>query len=106
MKGDIDFFDDAMRPDGLDQYGDTKKLGDYAKAHKHTSINEFWIKDSWCGAAQKMLLQVKEIACKGNYDRNAGDMGADYADWNFFVRISVGSYDKPYELINQVAKAA
>lgn len=98
LAGTIDFFDDAMRPDGLDMYGDTKKLGDYAKSHRYTSINEFHIEGNWEGEAREMLLKVKEIVCKGNYDRNAGDMGADYPDWNFFTRISVGSWDRPYEL--------
>lgn len=55
---------------------------------------------------KKMLSQIRDIACKGNYNRNAGDMGADYPDWNFFVHILIGSYDKPYELTNQAAKAA
>ena len=31
MKGDIDFFDDAMRADGTNQFGDSRKLSDYAK---------------------------------------------------------------------------
>lgn len=106
MKGDIDFFDDAMRPDGLDHWGETRKLSDYAKKEGHTTVNEFHIEGNWEGEARKMLLTIKEIVCKGNYNRNAGDMGADYADWNFFTRISVGSYDKPYELISNAALAA
>jgi hypothetical protein len=53
-----------------------------------------------------MLSQIRDIACKGNYNRSAGDMVADYPDWNFFVHILIGSYDKPYELTNQAAKAA
>lgn len=105
LKGDINFFDDAMRPDGIDHFGDSRKLTDYAKVNRYTSVNEFHIEGNWEGEAQKMLLKVKEIICKGNYNRNAGDMGADYPDWNFFTRISIGSYDKPYEL-TQVALAA
>lgn len=106
MKGDIDFFDDDMRADGTNHFGDSRKLSDYVKAERHTSVNEYYIEENWMGEAQKMLSQIRDIACKGNYNRNAGDMGADYPDWNFFVHISVGSYDKPYEFINQVAKAA
>lgn len=106
MKGDIDFFNDAMRPDGTNHYGDSRKLSDYAKQKGHTSVNEYYIKENWCGEAQKMLSKIRDIACKGNYNRNAGDMGADYPDWNFFVHISVGSYDKPYELISTAALAA
>ena len=106
VKGDIDFFDDAMRPDGLDNWGDTKKLSDYAKKEGHTSINEYSIESSWEGEAKEMLLKIKEVVCKGSYNRNADDMGADYADMTFFTRISVGSYDKPYELVSNVAVAA
>lgn len=106
LKGDIDFFDDAMRPDGTNNHGETYKLSDYRKEQGHTSVNHFWIEDHWCGEAQEMLLKIKEIACKGNVDRNAGDMGADYPAWNFFVEISIGAYNRPYELIEKVAKAA
>jgi hypothetical protein len=106
MKGDIDFFDDVMRPDDLDNWGDTKKLSDYAKQEGYTSINEYSIESNWEGKAREMLLQVREIVCKGSYNRNAGDMGADYCDMTFFIRISVGSYDKPYELISTAAIAA
>jgi hypothetical protein len=105
IKGDIDFFDDAMCPDGLDHFGDSRKLTDYAKAHKYTSVNEFHIEGNWEGEAREMLLKVKEIVCKGNYNRNAGDMGADYPDWNFFTRITIGSYDKPYEFIPSASAA-
>lgn len=106
MKGDIDFFDDAMRPDGRDQWNETKKLSDYAKKEGHTSINEYSIESNWEGEAREILLKIKEVVCKGSYNRNADDMGADYADMTFFTRISVGSYDKPYELVSNVAVAA
>lgn len=106
LKGDINFFDDAMRPDGTNNFGDSRKLSDYAKEGRHTSVNEFHIESNWCGEARDMLLKVKEIVCKGHFDSNAGDMGADYAGWNFHVRISVGSYDRPYELIQSSAAFA
>jgi hypothetical protein len=106
LKGDIDFFDDAMRLDGINHFGDSMKLDRYVKERRHTGINEFCIESNWRGEALAMLLQVKEIVCKGHFDRNAGDMGADYPGWNFHVRISVGSYDKPYELIFTAAIAA
>lgn len=67
MKGDIDFFDDAMRADGTNNFGDSRKLSDYAKENGHTSVNEYFIKESWCGAAQKMLSEIRDIACKGNF---------------------------------------
>jgi hypothetical protein len=53
MKGDIDFFDDAMRADGTNHYGDSRKLSDYAKAERHTSVNEYYIKENWMSEAQK-----------------------------------------------------
>lgn len=106
IRGDIDFFNDDMRADGTTHFGESRKLSDYTKANGHTSVNEYYIKENWVGEAQKMLSQIRDIACEGNFNRNAGDMGADYPDWNFFVHISIGSYDKPYQFIDQFAKAS
>lgn len=106
LAGPIDFFDDSARADGHDYLGQDRKLSQWDKEHRHVQVNEFWIKDSWAGEAREFLLQVKNIVCKGNVNRNAGDLGADYPDWNFFTCISIGSWDKPYELKETLRKAA
>lgn len=36
----------------------------------------------------------------GQIDRNAGDMGADYCDCNFYKCFSVGKWNQPCEFIN------
>lgn len=98
MAGNVDFFDDAMRPDGTNNFGDSYKLDAYAKERRYTQVNEYWIEENWCGEALEMLKKIKEIVCVGHYDRNAGDMGADYPNMTFFVDIRIGAWNKPYEL--------
>lgn len=98
LSGDIDFFDDAMRPDGTDNHGRSYKLEDYDKERRYTQVNEYWVESNWKGKALKMLKEVKKIVCAGHFDRNAGDMGADYPNMTFFVDIRIGAWNKPYEL--------
>lgn len=98
LSGDIDFFDDAMRRDGTDNFGDSYKLSDSAKEKHYTTVSEYHIETNWKGEALKMLKKVKKIVCAGHFDRNAGDMGADYPNMTFFVSMSVGAWNKPYQL--------
>lgn len=99
VAGPLDFFDDNMRTDKLYRGEESQKLSDYDKAKKHTTVNQYWIKDRWTGKAGEMLQKIADIALVGNYNRNAGDLGADYADYNFFVDIAIGKWDKPYQLV-------
>ena len=46
--------------------------------------------------ARKVLKRIYDIISPGCYDRNAGDMGADYSDMTFFIDIEIGQWDKPY----------
>jgi len=64
-------------------------------------INHYYIKEQWSDVPrtmntlleiQRCILEVKE--CK---DRNYGDVGADYSDFNYFYNIRFGSNDFEYE---------
>ena len=63
---------------------------------EYQQVNHFYIQDHWQGEAGKVLARIKEIISQGNgiqvYD---GDYGA-VPDW--YVRISIGSWDAPYIL--------
>ena len=45
----------------------------------------------------KQILEVIEIICGENVDRNAGDMGADYANYDYFESVTFGAWNKSYE---------
>lgn len=47
----------------------------------------------------RMMNCITEI--KESVDYNAGDMGADYPNYNFYIDLQVGRWDKPYQCIEQ-----
>ena len=43
-----------------------------------------------------VIEKINKIIASGSYNRNAGDMGADYCDYNYYTDIFIGKWDKPY----------
>lgn len=71
----------------------------YEMKKDYFSVNEFFIEDHWKGEAKKLFNTILKTIYKHvgrHYDRNAGDMGADYAGWNYHIFLSVGSWCSPY----------
>ncbi len=64
----------------------------------HHQINEFYISENWKGEGRKVLEKILECCQvgEGMYNRNAGDMGADYPDYTYFIEINIGKWNKPY----------
>ena len=63
-------------------------------------VNEFWINENWDGEARKVFLRIKKIVADvagARYNRNADDPGADYPDYNYFLWMQVGKWDRPCE---------
>ena len=61
-------------------------------------INHYHIPSSWLGEALEVFNEILKCCQigEGSYDRNAGDMGADYCNMTYFINISVGKWNKPY----------
>jgi hypothetical protein len=72
------------------------------------SVNHFWINENWKGEAKEIFTKMLECCQvgEGSYDRNAGDVGADYGDTTYFIELSVGRWDKPYKSIAPLDKVA
>ena len=66
-------------------------------------VNIFYIERMWSNNPEtmKVLLKINEIinSVKKCEDRNAGDLSADYADFNFFYEIGFGTWNKEYERV-------
>lgn len=63
----------------------------------HQQVNHFYIHDRFTGEAKDMLTKIKEIANEGNRTISEdGDYGPIPA---FYLRISIGQWDKPYKLL-------
>lgn len=69
------------------------------EGRSYKSINHYWIDSNYEGKQLRFLKQLKSLI-EGNagtqYDRNAGDMGADYPDCNYYIDISLGKWNKPF----------
>ncbi len=67
---------------------------DFGTAYQQ--VNHFYIHEHWEGKARKVLARIKSVIDNGNgvevYD---GDYGAVP---NWYVRISIGDWDRPYRL--------
>jgi hypothetical protein len=71
---------------------------------KHYQINDKW-PQKYEGDTRKLIETVNKIiaSVKESYDRNEGDMGADYPNMTFFKSINLGKWDKEYEKVEGVA---
>ena len=65
---------------------------------EHQTINPHYPDNSIIPEmANKILSIIGSV--KFRFDSNAGDMGADYAGWNFFIDIAIGKWDKAYQRV-------
>lgn len=67
------------------------------------SINDHWLEDNKNENERSVFGIINKIITKvtgGQVDRNAGDMGADYSDCNFYKEFAVGKWNQPCEFIN------
>lgn len=62
----------------------------------HTSVNPYCLQNHWTGEAREALLKLREAMMKGNHDRS--DSMTDYFDVGWYIRINIGTFDKPYTL--------
>jgi len=62
-----------------------------------TQINNYYLKNIECENTKTIFQIVDKIINRitgGNYDRNAGDLGADYSDCNFYKSYRVGEWNE------------
>lgn len=89
MSSDIDFIN------SLTERGECLR-----NKRDYMQVNQYYIEEYFNGKAKEILLKIKDIitgikTCKNS---NAGDLSADYSDYNYFYNINIGKFDKPYQL--------
>ena len=94
LEGPADFYEDFQYKENVG-----------SKENFNLQINEHHIDSNFEGVSRDVLSRIKEIieTSEKYYDRNAGDIGADYCDYTFYYTIEIGRYDKPY-VVKKVAK--
>ncbi len=63
----------------------------------HYEIRDYYL-DEYAQEIKDVFSKIEHeiVSRKAYYDRNAGDMGADYGDHTFFYYVYVGKWDKPF----------
>ena len=89
-------------PEQYNQYEDKYVAPDLNKGH--SSVNHFWVKDHYPNNA-KFFQNVVEIIKTAPYYAGVGelwfdesDIQTDYFHTAYYMRISVGQWDKPFQV--------
>ncbi len=86
--GKIDFFGN---------YINSKGEGWSENQPHHYDVNQYHFAKNYTGDALNAISELLEAANDGNWDRS--DSQSDYFDIGWYVYLSIGTWDKPYELI-------
>lgn len=93
--GVIDFFENF-----IDVYNKEKDLrggfNDRGIPAKYIQVNTYWYHEHFTGKAKEFLKEVFTVMNNGNHDNS--DIQTDYFDVGWYVRVGIGSWDKPYEV--------
>jgi hypothetical protein len=72
----------------------------------NVQVNQYYLKETEKLTTKgKLVFQhIMEIcnSVERCYDRNAGDVGADYGDSTYFIDLDVGQWDMPHKIIPAV----
>ena len=97
--GDIDF---------IKNYNDVQAAtrwyeSDYRQAKTYLPVNQYYIKETFTEDSREFLSKLYVIMNSMNYDNS--DIMTDYFDIGYYTLISIGTWDKPYQLTNVVELA-
>ena len=90
LKGTVDFSENFHTPES-----------------KHCQVNQYWIDSNWTNAeAKAALLKINEIMHNAPGRANVlrkffdhSDAMTDYFHTAFYTHLSVGEWNKPYEMV-------
>ena len=70
----------------------------------NVQVNQYYLKETEKLTTKgKLIFQHVMQICNSVercYDRNAGDVGADYGDSTYFIDLDIGQWDKPHKIIS------
>jgi hypothetical protein len=70
----------------------------------YVQVNQYYLKETEKLTTKgKLIFQHVMQICNSVercYDRNAGDVGADYGDSTYFIDLDIGLWDKPHKIIS------
>ena len=69
-----------------------------SQATDNIKVNSYWYDTTFSGTALECIQKIMNVLNEGNHDNS--DIQTDYFDVGWYVDVYIGSYNKPYVLIN------
>jgi len=100
LKTPLRLLDDAVEGSGA---------GETLERFGYVDVIEGWMSEAWTGETLAALKKIFEIAQRvggGSYDRNAGDVFADYSNFTYYIDVSFGRWDRPCDFPRDTSQEA
>jgi hypothetical protein len=92
--GEIDFIKNYN-----DNKNDTTQRFD-PKAVDNIRVNHYWFREHFSGVAQQCIAEIID-ALRGPKHYDNSDVQSDYFECSHYISLSVGRWDKPYQLLSK-----
>lgn len=92
--GKIDFIKNYIE---TGNYGLDVSTIDYLIQKQNIDVNPYYIKEHFSDIAEQALSELKDALFEGHWDDS--DIMTDYFSCAFYVRISIGKWNRGYKLI-------
>lgn len=99
--GKLDFIENYIATDAALPHAGKMSADqiEYIRKNKALDVNPYWFQDHFSGKAKQFLTEVfTGMKSAGWYDRS--DAQVDYFDTAYYVDVNIGSWNKPYEVLN------
>ncbi len=70
---------------------------DYVSKKQELQVNEFWLEEQFDGEVLSIMQKIKAALNLNNHDNS--DSMTDYFDVGYYVNISIGKWNKPFQVI-------
>lgn len=95
--GSVDFIQNY-----LDSFPVSAEQSKHITEKQYLDVNPYWYRDHFSGKAKSFLKEaMSALQGAGWYDRS--DIQTDYFDIAYYVGISIGQWNKPYQVTGSVA---
>lgn len=71
---------------------------DYVRKSGSLQVNTYWVQDHFTDDAKACLTELVAAMNGGNW--NESDIQSDYFNVGWYVDVSIGTWNKPYILVN------
>ena len=76
--------------------GDRNIYGDKYIKPDYMDVNTYWIDNNYSGEVKSFLNELQDAMLKKGW-RDNSDIQSDYFDITYYIDISVGTWNKPYQ---------